>query len=252
MSPARYADHERMRDDLAAFALDALLPDEADELRDHLQGCESCRAQLRWLRPAIDVLPASVEQRPPPEGLRASLLAVVHEEAGATAPARFAESTREPAGSRTPWWRSFGGFALRPAGALAAVVLLAAGIGGGYALRGGADEPLSEQRSQDVEVKVPEAGLADAISATLEVHGNSGTLHVQEMPKLRPDEVYEVWVDRAGVMEPASVFVLNRDRTAEAAVPGPLAGADAVLVTREPRGGSQQPTNPPLLRAALD
>ena len=260
MSPDRHADQEGLRDDLAAFALDALPAEEADELRDHLETCESCRARVRWLRPAVDLLPASVEQRTPSESLRESVLTIVRDEAGAGAAAEpnrehdlASDRERDPGRSRTAWWRSLGGYALRPAGALAAVILLAGGggVGGGYAIWGGEDEPRSELRSQYIDPEVPEPGLADVVSATLEVHGNSGTLHVQEMPKLSPDEVYEVWVDRDGVMEPASVFVLRRNGTAEAAVPGPLTGADAVLVTRERRGGSQQPTNPPLLRAGL-
>ena len=52
-------------------------------------------------------------------------------------------------------------------------------------------------------------------------------------------------------MEPRSTFVLSMDGTAEAAVPGPLGGGEAVLVTREPRGGSRQPTTKPLLTAPL-
>ena len=71
------------------------------------------------------------------------------------------------------------------------------------------------------------------------------------MPPLADDEVYEVWVQRAGVLEPRSIFVLDSDGTAEAAVPGPLEGASAVYVTREPRGGSRQPTSEPLLSATL-
>ena len=253
MSPVPPADHERLREGLAAYALDALPADEAGELDAHLEGCESCRERLRWLRPAVDLLPAAVEQRTPPPRLRDGLLAVVREEARTVVadPPRNTARTAATVPSRAPWWRSLRGFALRPAGALAAVAILAAGVGGGYALWGGESDPAGAQRSQYIDPQVPEAGLADAVSATLELHGNSGTLHVQEMPRLDADEVYEVWIDRDGVMEPASVFVLSRDRTAAAAVPGPLAGADAVLVTREPRGGSQQPTNPPLLRAEL-
>jgi hypothetical protein len=64
-------------------------------------------------------------------------------------------------------------------------------------------------------------------------------------------EVYEVWVQRNGRMEPSSLFVPRHDRSAEAAVRGPLEGADAVLVTREPLGGSPEPTSQPLLRAEL-
>ena len=74
---------------------------------------------------------------------------------------------------------------------------------------------------------------------------------MSRLPALARDQVYEVWVQRDGTLEPSSLFVPRRDQSAEAAVPGPLDGADAVLVTREPRGGSRKPTSPPLLRADL-
>ena len=79
----------------------------------------------------------------------------------------------------------------------------------------------------------------------------SAILTMSRLPVLRAGHVYEVWVERDGTLEPSSLFVPRRDGTAEAAVPGSLDGADAVLVTREPRGGSQRPTSPPLLRADL-
>ena len=74
---------------------------------------------------------------------------------------------------------------------------------------------------------------------------------MSRLPALPANEVYEVWVQRDGTLEPSRLFVPRRDRSGEAAVPGSLDGADAVLVTREPRGGSPQPTSPPLLRAEL-
>ena len=75
---------------------------------------------------------------------------------------------------------------------------------------------------------------------------------MRRLPALPPNDVYEVWVRRDGALQPSSLFVPRRDRTADAAVPGPLDNADAVLVTREPRGGSQHPTSPPLLQADLN
>ena len=74
---------------------------------------------------------------------------------------------------------------------------------------------------------------------------------MSRLPATSGDDVYEVWVQRDGAMEPSSLFVPRRDGTAEAAVPESLDNADAVLVTREPRGGSRAPTSPPLLRADL-
>jgi anti-sigma-K factor RskA len=135
---------------------------------------------------------------------------------------------------------------MRPATAMVVLIVLVAGVGVGYAIRG-SDETLPEPTL----VKAVPADDSIPVSATLERMGDSATLHVHQMPALADDEVYEVWVQRAGVMEPRSTFVLSSDGTAEAAVPGPLADASAVYVTREPRGGSRQPTSDPLLSAPL-
>ena len=66
------------------------------------------------------------------------------------------------------------------------------------------------------------------------------TLLGQIAPAKTPEGSVDVvgWVERDGTLEPSSLFVPRRDRTAEAAVAGSFDGADAVLVTREPRGGS--------------
>ena len=52
-------------------------------------------------------------------------------------------------------------------------------------------------------------------------------------------------------MEPRNTFVLSGDGSAEVAVPPPLHGGQAIYVTREPRGGSRQPTTRPVLQAPL-
>jgi anti-sigma-K factor RskA len=235
-----HRDPERLEDDLAAYALGALTTDEAADLERHVTGCRACIARLLWLQPAVDVLPASVEQRTPSERLRENLMEVVRGEAAAQAQAERATE------HRPSWWESLRGFAMRPATAMAVAIVLVAGIGVGYLVRG---NDVVEPESTLVKAQALDSGVP--VSATLERVGDSATLHVTQMPELSSDDVYEVWVQRANVMEPRSTFVLNSDGSAEAAVPGPLNGADAVLVTREPRGGSQQPTTKPLLSAPL-
>lgn len=228
---------EARHDDLAAYALGALDEREAALLEHHLETCEHCRERLSWLAPAVDVLPGAVEQRTPPAALRENLMAVVRDEAAPRV---------EPARKGRSWWAGLRGLVLRPAVGMAVLIVLVAGIGVGYVLRGGGTEEVAPQltKAQSLNDSVP-------VSATLERTGDSATLHVHELPAISADEVYEVWVQRAGVMEPRSTFVLSMDGTAEAAVPGPLGGGEAVLVTREPRGGSRQPTTKPLLTAPL-
>lgn len=223
-------------DDLAAYALDALEAEQAAELEDHLASCSHCGARLGWLRLAVDQLPASVTQLEPPPELRARLLADAYAEIEAEPEAA---PERQRAASR---WRDRWPDLWRPATALAATAVLIAGGTAGYLLRSPGPGPTS------VAAQPTKPGLA---SATLEREGDVATLRVQRLPKLAPNQVYETWLERDGSLEPGSVFVLRRDGSADAAIPGPLEGASAVLVTREPRGGSRSPTSAPLLRATL-
>jgi anti-sigma-K factor RskA len=226
--------HDRHRDDLAAYALGALDEDEGEELRAHLEHCDECRQHLRWLQPAVDLLPRAVTQLEPPPKLRKRLMSTVRAEARAGA-----RESREPGRRRE--WRAL---LLRPATAVAAGTLLVAGAVGGYLLH----QPTENRASNYAAVPTKPSSTA---SGTLERQDGSGILHVDGMPALARNQVYETWIQRGGRVEPSSLFTLGRNGSGDAAIPGPLEGADAVLVTREPRGGSPQPTAPPLLQARL-
>ena len=230
------SEHQPYGDDLAAYALGALPDDEAAPIADHLRECDACRKHLRWLQPAVDLLPRSVEQVEPPSRLRRRLIATVRAEA------RQARAATPDTAPRR--WRDWRGSLWRPATAAAAGALAVAAATGGYLLH----EP---GESSSVIAAHPSPSAPSALSASLERQGGQGILRMTSLPALPRRDVYEVWVRRKGALQPASLFVPRRDRTAEAAVPGPLDDADEVLVTREPRGGSPQPTSPPLLRASL-
>ncbi len=249
MNADPHSDRGRLHEDLAGYALGALEPAEAEVLEFHLESCDSCRERLRWLHPALDLLPASVEQVSPPETLRETLMATVREEAESVAAERVsAQPQAARAQQKQSWWQGLGEIFMRPALGLAVVIVLIAGAATGYVLRG--SDPAATPKNTFVEAK-PTRGAPPGASATLERHGDSATLHVNQMPALDRDQIYEVWVQRGGVMEPASTFVLGRDGSAEAAVPGPLAGAEGVYVTTEPYPGSARPTSPPVLAAEL-
>jgi anti-sigma-K factor RskA len=229
--------HDELRDDLAAYALGALEEDEAVRLRDHLETCEDCRRQARWLEPAVELLPMTVPQLEPPPRLRDALMRTVREESPG--------AVREPPDrAGTGRWAWLGRSLLRPATAVAAAAMLVIGAVTGYLI--------SDSGESKPTLTAQAAAGAPAAAGVLEREGSSGILRVQGMPELARDEVYEVWVQRDGALEPSSLFVLRGDRSGEAAVPGSLDGADAVLVTKEPRGGSRQPTSKPVLSVRLN
>ena len=219
--------HEERRDDLAAYSLGALDEPAARELESHLRECGACASHLTWLRGAADVLPGAVEQIAPPRRLRRELMATVRAEVKVERARRRAEA----GGART--WR---GLVFRPAAAVTACVLLIAGVVGGYALRG----------DEGGDPSAPPVGKT-APDATLVREGNRATLQVEGLPTLRDDSVYQVWVKRDLKMNPDAAFSVKPDGTGEVAIKGSLSRADAVLVTREPRGGSEEPTSDPLI-----
>ena len=72
----------------------------------------------------------------------------------------------------------------------------------------------------------------------------------EALPAPSEEEVYEAWLLRDGVPEPAGLFESHHGAAA-IPVEGSIEGADAVAVTVEPSGGSSVPTSEPLLTATL-
>ena len=69
-----------------------------------------------------------------------------------------------------------------------------------------------------------------------------GVLRVQNLPEAPGGRVYQVWLMRGDEVMPRALFVPRADGTGEAGIPDDLEGYDAVLVTREPRGGARKPS----------
>jgi len=235
---------ERWGEEIAAYSLDALDENAAARVTDHVAGCEACAARLRWLQAAVDLLPASVPQHEAPPALRRRLMATVEAESGTAAPSRSAADQRPSLRER--FAARLGGLGLRPALAGLAVALLVAGVVG-YELRGGADGNGDGHTVAATALK-PYSGA----SGSLVINGDRGDLHVSGMPALKGGQVYQAWVATGNEIEPSSVFVLASDGTGEVSIPDGLSGADQVMVTREPAGGSTEPSTGPMLSATVD
>ena len=249
--------HDRYADDLAAYLLDALEPTERRDFEDHARSCTLCRAELRWMRTAVDLLPSSVEQLEPPPELRERLLQTVRAEAAEEQQHTKSRTQAARGGREAPIGRSARGrarrwslprFGLSPAGAaaLATLAILAAGIGG-YAVGNGGGDDASDTVAVRATPVEPDA------RATIARTSYGAVLRVQHLPVQRRGRVYEVWLVRRGERspEPSSLFAVHRDGTGAAGIPGDLDDVETVMVTLEPEGGSASPTAQPVLRANL-
>ena len=93
-----------------------------------------------------------------------------------------------------------------------------------------------------------------AASGRLELQGdgeNGAILRVQGMPSLDTGEVYQAWVARDKTFIPQPTFEVGDTGGGAVAIPDDLAGADQILVTREPRGGARAPGEVPILSVGL-
>lgn len=222
--------HERRRDELAAYLLGALEPGEAAELERHLAGCEECRTELKWLRPAVQLLPESVPRVEAPSELRGRLMEQIRSEAASAA---------APQASRR--WQ-VRGWSLRPIVSLAALVLVIAAVGA-YAIGSG--------DSGGGNTTTVVTGHSPGVVAEMLSSNSSGTLHLANLHKLPPDKVLQAWVEREGRVESAkTLFIPNQDGTASATIDD-MHGVTTVMVTAEPRGGSAQPTSAPIVSVSI-
>ncbi|HWA52710.1 MAG TPA: anti-sigma factor, partial [Solirubrobacterales bacterium] len=185
-----------------------------------------------WLRPAVQLLPESVERVEPAPRLRQNLMEQVRAEAeGASA---------SPIRERR--W-SLGGWGLRPLAGLAAVVLVVAAVAA-YAIG-------TSDSGGGGETTTVSSGHAPGVTAELVSEGQSGTLHLAHLHQLPSDEVLQAWVERDGKVESAkTLFVPNQDGTASATIDD-MTGVTTVMVTAEPRGGSVQPTSAPIASVSM-
>jgi len=224
-------DHNCWSEDLAAYALEALEPGEAAEFERHLAGCERCQAELRWLVPAVQSLPESIERQEPPRRLRESLMAEVR----ADARAEGGSPARERRGLLPEWLR---GTKMQLATGFAVVLLAVAAVAGyeigkgGSGGKGGASTVVSHQPG--------------GVTAAMVREGDGGTLKLAGVHQLPPGKVLEAWVQREGKVEAVpALFVPAREGRASTMI-ADMSGVDTVMVTEEPQGGSKQPTSEPI------
>jgi anti-sigma factor RsiW len=236
-------DHTSYREEIGAYLLGALTDLERQAFEHHMASCAQCRDEVEQLRPAADALPRSVDPVEPPASLKTSLMEVVEREARQAK----GESAPAPARQRTPLRERLRLPSLRPAlalGGLALVLGLAVGFGVAQ---------LGDDGTRTVAATVDQSRIAQA-SGSLRVEGdgeNGAILRVNRMPGLDEDQVYQAWVQRDGAIIPQPTFEVGKNGAGAVAVPEDLSDAQAVMVTREARGGAQAPSEQPILTVPL-
>lgn len=212
--------------DVAAYALGALEPAEAEAFEHHLKECPACTEELARFGQVVDELAVSAPQYPVPPGLRRRVMRSVRSEPRGSAASR----------PRSRWVPA--GLASATAVALAVVVFAIVTL-----VSGGSSH-----------VRVVQANVVgSAGTAQLRLASDRAELVVRDFPAPAAGHVYEVWLKRAGgAPEPTrALFSVSAQGAADIGVPGALQGVQEILVTEEPAGGSLVPTHPPVIVGRL-
>ncbi|AHY46895.1 Anti-sigma-K factor rskA [Rubrobacter radiotolerans] len=245
-------------DDLKdAYALGALPEDEAREFEAYLAEHPEAQKEVAELSNVASLLALSAEDREPSADLRRDLLRAVRSES--------AGSAREVSASQGPR-PALAGLAgrllFRPAVAGLAALLLVGLLAWNVVLQsevGELRETNSELRAQVEEI--PEGGRVLAMSGQGEMsgvraevisyEGDRAVLVAENLPSIPEDRTFQIWVLEGGEAIPGGLFDPSDGAPVATYVDGSLADAEAVAVTVEPDGGSEQPTSSPQLSTEL-
>jgi anti-sigma factor RsiW len=214
--------NDAVHDLTAAYALDALEPDEARGYEAHLSGCERCREELASLQATAGALAYAAEPVRPPEALRGRILEAARAERPNVVPLR----------PRT-WSRPL---AVVAAAAVAAAIGLAV-------WNVSLHDDLSNARQ--ALRGVPLTGAKGSVV----VAGGSGALVVSDLAPAPRGRTYEAWVIQSGRASPAGTFA-GGGRTIVIKLTHALPAGAVVAVTIERAGGVAQPTQTPFIKSA--
>ncbi len=222
--------HDDMLDNVALHAM-GLLPTDADEaVVTHMQTCNECRAEYRFLQPAITAVAYSAE---------ASATAGTGATVRPLLKARIMKQVR-PARK----WPVF----LSPAyvvAAVLAVLILAMGL----IVR----VEVSQRNYALTDINATDAQRRPFGTGALVTHDERLYIDFQSMDALPAGTTYEAWVQPKGAsaMQPSVLFAPNPDGDTIVRIPGIASATAAVAVTVEPAGGSKHPTSNPIASANL-
>ncbi|WP_460862738.1 anti-sigma factor [Nocardiopsis coralliicola] len=229
-----------------AYAMDALSGEEMRRFERHLATCDTCTEEVRGLVETAARL-GEASARTPPERLRRAVLDEV---------ARTRQVTPAPPGADAVrparWWRGASGLAL----AACLALILALGTTA-LAQWDRINRLQDEQRAVAAVLSAPDAETATADGAD----GTTGTVVVSEahgslvftaggLDRLDGED-YQLWLaDPGGTVRSAGLLDVAGGQTSAPLRTG-TGGAEAVAVSVEPEGGSEQPTTDPMMTVPI-
>ena len=228
-----------------AYAIDALDDVERARFERHLAECADCRAEVASLREAAALLPETAAMAPP-AALRDRVL-------GDIDTVRPLPPVTDPAPAHRPGRRRLVALV-----AAAAALVAIGGVGATVW------HPWSDESSQSPDLSAAEQirAAADAeswterfadgssVTITRSASLNGAVVQTHDMAPAGANKDYQLWLQHDDEMVSAGLMPPGPDNTV--VLEGDPATANGFGITREPAGGSPEPTRPPLALIDFD
>ncbi|WP_162924564.1 anti-sigma factor [Rubrobacter indicoceani] len=255
---------EKFADMKDAYALGALTPEETRDFESYLAEHPEYQPEVDELAGLASLFAMVPVDREPPKSLRKNLMKTIHDEGGVR---RTSRSSRRGLGA---YVGSFvDGLRARPL-ALGAAGLIVVGLFSWNVVLQGQVQSLRGDNS-DLQAQIespaapPEVGgnqvlamasegeMSGVEAEVVSYEGGRAVLVAHNVPQIPEEETFQIWVIQDGEASPSGLFEPQNGAEAPVAayVDGSIANADAIAVTVEPEGGSEQPTSDPQLQASL-
>ena len=237
----KQAEHSLLQENLPAYALGALDPEDIAALEAHLQTCESCRTELVKYRAISDNLLMATPPRPPSAALRKRLQSQL-------------PSAQKRSRPRFAW--SFNQLAMGGALALLLIISIFSFVQM-RAIQNQQTSMLQQLKTNQFALSMlaypgtrslPIVAANFSGSVLIDTEHNTAAVITWRLPELPSDQTYQVWlIEPNGHRVSAGVFrpQTNSTYTTQPVFSKqPLKNFVGVGVTIEPAGGSDQPTGP--------
>ncbi len=227
---------------IPAYALDCLDEPDARQVSEHLEVCDSCRAELEVYRDIASELAMAAPEAAPPPVLKAEIFHHI-----------AARANPEPAPQPLSMWqRLLVGLrqGLRPGwGLVSLVVILVLGASNVFLWQ--RINQMQPRNPEWIQVALKGTDAAPDASGLLVLNkdGSRGTLVVENLPDLDKAHQYQLWLIKNGQRTSGGVFSVRWNGYGSLWVdsPEPLNQYTAFGITIEPAGGSSGPTGAKVL-----
>ena len=256
----RPLNHDEIAGLLGAYALDAVDPEEAAAVEEHLAGCPRCRDEVAQFHQTAGVLASGGGEAPADlwDGIGARLNRPdnISEPPPRLRPGAVGDASPAAKGKSSPRLARHGGALIAVAAAVAIAILgvevvhldhrlnqVAAAGTGTQNLSGAAARALLDPQSR--RIVLTGSGPASPVLAEVVIEGpGTAFLLNRGLPPLPAARTYQLWLTGAGRPVSAGLLGSNPQTVAFAIGSGPPTEAFAVSV--EPAHGSVAPTLPPV------